>query len=220
MMGGEKMSIIVDIAILAVIVLCVIIGYVRGLTGSLIKIVSFVLALVVAFVLFIPVSTVIINNTQIDENIETSIREMIIQEEQEENNDENMPEAITEYIGSQIEQAADDAKESIVNSTARDVAVTIVKAGTWIALFIVARILLVFLRFITSLIAKLPIIKQFDKLGGIIYGLLEGLIIVYVLLALISFISPMLNGTLANAIDESFVGSMMYNNNLLLKIIF
>ena len=214
------MSIIVDIAILAVIVLCVIIGYVRGLTGSLIKIVSFVLALVVAFVLFIPVSTVIINNTQIDENIETSIREMIIQEEQEENNDENMPEAITEYIGSQIEQAADDAKESIVNSTARDVAVTIVKAGTWIALFIVARILLVFLRFITSLIAKLPIIKQFDKLGGIIYGLLEGLIIVYVLLALISFVSPMLNGTLANAIDSSFIGSMMYNNNLLLKIIF
>lgn len=214
------MSIIVDIAILAVIVLCVIIGYVRGLTGSLIKIVSFVLALVVAFVLFIPVSTVIINNTQVDENIETSIREMIIQEEQEENNDENMPEAITEYIGSQIEQAADDAKESIVNSTARDVAVTIVKAGTWIALFIVARILLVFLRFITSLIAKLPIIKQFDKLGGIIYGLLEGLIIVYVLLALISFVSPMLNGTLANAIDSSFIGSMMYNNNLLLKIIF
>ena len=143
---------------------------------------------------------------------------MIIQDEQNEN--ENMPEAITDYIGQKIDQAADDAKEAIVDSTARDVALTIVKAGTWIALFIIARILLIFLRFITSLIAKLPVIKQFDKLGGIIYGLLEGLIIVYVLLALISFISPMLNGTLANAIDESFVGSMMYNNNLLLKIIF
>ena len=212
------MSIIVDIVILAIIVLCIIIGYVRGLTGSLIKIVSFVLSLIIAFVLFVPVSNVIINNTEIDENLEASIRNMIIQEEQNEN--ENMPEAITDYIGQKIDQAADDAKEAIVDSTARDVALTIVKAGTWIALFIIARILLIFLRFITSLIAKLPVIKQFDKLGGIIYGLLEGLIIVYVLLALISFISPMLNGTLANAIDESFVGSMMYNNNLLLKIIF
>ena len=212
------MSIIVDIAILAIIVLCIIIGYVRGLTGSLIKIVSFVLSLIIAFVLFIPVSNLIINNTEIDENLESSIRNMIIQDEQ--NEDENMPEAITDYIGQKIDQAADDAKEAIVDSTARDVALTIVKAGTWIALFIIARILLIFLRFITSLIAKLPVIKQFDKLGGIIYGLLEGLIIVYVLLALISFISPMLNGTLANAIDESFVGSMMYNNNLLLKIIF
>ena len=212
------MSIIVDIAILAIIVLCIIIGYVRGLTGSLIKIVSFVLSLIIAFVLFVPVSNVIINNTEIDENLEASIRNMIIQEEQNEN--ENMPEAITDYIGQKIDQAADDAKESIVDSTARDVSLTIVKAGTWIALFIIARILLIFLRFITSLIAKLPVIKQFDKLGGIIYGLIEGLIIVYFLLALISFISPMLNGTLANAIDESFVGSMMYNNNLLLKIIF
>ena len=212
------MSIIVDIAILAIIVLCIIIGYVRGLTGSLIKILSFVLSLIIAFVLFIPVSNLIINNTEIDENLESSIRNMIIQDEQ--NEDENMPEAITDYIGQKIDQAADDAKEAIVDSTARDVALTIVKAGTWIALFIIARILLIFLRFITSLIAKLPVIKQFDKLGGIIYGLIEGLIIVYFLLALISFISPMLNGTLANAIDESFVGSMMYNNNLLLKIIF
>ena len=212
------MSIIVDIAILAIIVLCIIIGYVRGLTGSLIKIVSFVLSLIIAFVLFIPVSNLIINNTEIDENLESSIRNMIIQDEQ--NEDENMPEAITDYIGQKIDQAADDAKEAIVDSTARDVALTIVKAGTWIALFIIARISLIFLRFITSLIAKLPVIKQFDKLGGIIYGLIEGLIIVYFLLALISFISPMLNGTLANAIDESFVGSMMYNNNLLLKIIF
>lgn len=212
------MALVVDIVILAVIVLCIIIGYIRGLTGSLIKIVSFVLALIIAFVLFIPISNLIIDNTQIDENIEESIRNAIIKEDQ--NKSENIPETITDYIGQKVEEASDDAKEAVVDSTSRDVALTIVKAATWIILFIVARILLIFLRFITSLITKLPVIKQFDKLGGVIYGILEGLIIVYVVLAIISFISPMINGTLANAIDESFVGSMMYNNNLLLKIIF
>ena len=211
------MSIIVDLVILAIIILCIIIGYVRGLTGSLIKIVSFVLSIVIAFLLFIPISNLIINNTQIDENLEQSIREMIVGND---NKEENMPEAITDYIAQQIESASDSAKEAIADSTAREVSLTIVKAGTWIILFIVARILLIFLRFITSLIAKLPVIKQFDKLGGIIYGILEGLIIVYVLLAIISFVSPMVNGSLSNAIEESFVGSMMYNNNLLLKIIF
>ncbi len=212
------MSIIVDIVILAILLLCIIIGYVRGLTGSLIKILSFVLSIVIAFILFIPISNLIIENTQIDENLEQSIREMIIGNGQ--NEEENMPQAITDYIGQKVEGAADDAKEAIADSTANEVAITIVKAGTWIVLFIVARILLIFLRFITSLIAKLPVIKQFDKLGGIIYGILEGLIIIYVLLAIISFVSPMLNGNLASAIDESYVGSMMYNNNLLLKIIF
>ena len=216
--GVKCMSIIVDIVILAILLLCIIIGYVRGLTGSLIKILSFVLSIVIAFILFIPISNLIIENTQIDENLEQSIREMIIGNEQ--NEEDNMPQAITDYIGQKVEGAADDAKEAIADSTANEVAITIVKAGTWIVLFIVARILLIFLRFITSLIAKLPVIKQFDKLGGIIYGILEGLIIIYVLLAIISFVSPMLNGNLASAIDESYVGSMMYNNNLLLKIIF
>ena len=138
----------------------------------------------------------------------------------EENGEAAMPETITDYIGQKVDEASDSAKETVVDSTAREVSLTIVKAGTWIALFIVARILLILLRFITSLIAKLPIIKQFDKLGGFIYGLLEGLIIVYVVLAIISFVSPMMSGDIANAIDNSTIGSMMYNNNLLLKIIF
>lgn len=213
------MTIIIDLVIVAIMAICIIIGYVRGLTGSLIKILSFVLSIIIASILFIPVSNLIIDNTEIDENIETSIRNMIVNEETD-NEEENMPDTITNYIGQKIEQASDDAKEAIVDSTARDVTLTIVKAGTWILLFIIARILLIFLRFITSLIAKLPVIKQFDKLGGIIYGILEGLIIIYLVLAIISFISPMISSDFTNAIDESFIGSMMYNNNLLLKIIF
>lgn len=212
------MSIIVDVVILAILLICIIMGYVRGLTGALIKIVSFVLSIIIAFVLFIPVSNLIIDKTNIDENLEQSIRQMIIGNEQKDK--ESMPTAITDYIGKQVENAADGAKEMVANSTANEVAITIVKAGTWIVLFIIARILLIFLRFITSLIARLPVIKQFDKLGGIIYGILEGLVIVYVLLAIISFVSPMMNGTVANAIESSYIGSMMYNNNLLLKIIF
>ena len=212
------MSIIVDLVVIGIILLCIIIGYVRGLTGVLINILSFVLSIVIAFVLFVPISNLIIDKTSIDENLEQSIREMIIQDNETE--DKKMPSAITDYIGKQVEQAADNAKESIVNSTAREVSITIVKAGTWIILFIVARILLVCLRFITGLIAKLPVIKQFDKLGGIVYGVFEWLIIVYVMLAVISFISPMINGNLTNTIEESYIGSKMYNNNLLFNIIF
>lgn len=211
------MSIIVDIVIIGIILLCLIIGYVRGLTGSLIKILSFVLSIVIAFILFVPISNFIINNTQIDEKIEQSIREKLIDNSQE---DEKMPEAITDYIGQKVEQATDGAKEAIINSTARDVSITIVKSGTWIILFIIARILLIFLKFITGLIARLPVIKQFDKLGGSIYGILEGLVIVYVLLAIISFASPVVDGNLIKEIEKSNVGSVMYNDNLLLKIIF
>ena len=214
------MTIIVDIIILAIIVLCVIVGYIKGLTGALIKILSFVLSIVIAFILFIPISNLIINNTQIDENIAQSIREMIIGNNNDTQIEENMPSTITDYIGEKVESVADSAKDTVADTTAREVSITIVKAGTWILLFIIARILLILLKFVTSLIAKLPVIKQCDKLGGIIYGFIEGLVIVYVVLAIISFVSPMMNGSLADLIDNSYLGSAMYNNNLLLKIIF
>lgn len=212
------MSVVIDLIVVAVMAICIIIGYIKGLTGSLIKILSFVLSLVIAFVLFVPVSNYIINHTQIDEIVEKSIRDTIITNKEEKN--ETMPTAITDYINQKVGEAADSAKETIVDNTAREVAITIVKSGTWIILFILARIALILLKLITSLIAKLPIIKQFDKLGGIIYGLIEGLIITYFALALISCITPMTKGKLSEDINKSYIGSKMYNNNLLLNIIF
>lgn len=214
------MSIIVDLVIIAIIALCIIIGYIKGLTGSLIKILSFVLSLVVAFVLFVPVSSFIINNTEIDENLEKSIREIVIKQEENKETKEEMPTAITDYINQKVEEASEQAKEAIVDSTAKEVTIMIIKAGTWIALFIIARILFILLKFVTALIAKLPVIKQCDKLGGIIYGLLEGLIITYVALAIISFVTPMTKGTLSESINKSYIGSFMYQHNILLNIIF
>lgn len=213
------MTIIIDLVIVAVIALFVITGYIKGLTGSLIKILSFVLSLVIAFMLFVPVSNFIINNTQIDENIEKTIREAIISN-QETTQEEKIPTAISDYINQKIEESVESAKEEIVDNTAKDVSITIVKAGTWITLFLVARIALILLKSITNLITKLPVIKQFDKIGGIIYGLVEGLIITYLALALISFITPMTKGTLAENINKSYLGNKMYNNNILLNIIF
>ena len=214
------MSIIIDLIIVGIIALCVIVGYAKGLTGALIKIVSFVLSLIIAFILYMPLSNYIINNTQIDDMIENTIRESILKNDDQTQKEENMPTAITDYINKKVEDASNSVKENVVNSTAKDVSQTIVRAGTWIMLFIIARIALIVLKFITALIAKLPVIKQFDKLGGIIYGLLEGLVITYFALALISFITPMTKENLSSDINKSYIGSSMYNNNLLLKIIF
>ena len=49
------MTIIVDLVIVAIMAICIIIGYVRGLTGSLIKILSFVLSLSILFSSYIGV---------------------------------------------------------------------------------------------------------------------------------------------------------------------
>ena len=214
------MSIIIDIIILGILALCIILGYHKGLTGSLLKIVSFVLALVIAFVLFKPISNLIIDKTTWDDSLEQGIRDTFLtnnetKQETENKEEQNMPNVMVDYINKAVEDAGNQAKETIVDMAARNVAVTIINAGVWIALFIIARIILIFIKGLTDLITKLPVIKQFDKLGGIIYGMIEAVLII------LSFISPVIDNVgIIAAIQKSYIGSMLYNNNLLLKLIF
>ena len=215
------MAIIIDIVIVAIIALCLFLGYRRGLTGSLLKILSFVLAIVIAFILFKPVSNLVINHTNWDDSLKTSIEQFITEKTSTPEEKSSLPQVIVDYIDETMAQSVNEAKEVAIENTAQSVTNLIVNAGVWIAVFIIARILLIFIKFITALIAKLPVIKQFEKLGGILYGILEAFVILYVLLAIISFIAPMINNAeFIDALNKSFIGSMLYNNNILLKILF
>ena len=181
------MSIIIDIVIVAIIALCIFLGYKRGLTGSFLKILSFVLAIVIAFILFKPVSSLVINYTNWDDSLKTSIEQFITEKTATSESKSDLPQVIVDYIDETMAESVNEAKEVAIENTAQSVTDLIINAGVWIAVFIIARILLIFIKFITALIAKLPVIKQCDKLGGIIYGVLEAFVILYVLLAIISF---------------------------------
>lgn len=219
------MSIIIDLVIVAIIALCILLGYRKGLTGSLLKIVSFVLALIIAFILFKPVSNFVIDNTNWDENLEQAIRQSILKQEEskddKEQTNQSMPDVMMNYINEAVENAGNEAKNAIIDATARDLSVTIINVAVAIVLFIISKIILLFIKGLANLLTKLPVIKQFDKLGGILFGLLQSLIIIYIIFAIISLFSPMMDGTgIIEGIKKSFIGSMMYDNNLLLKIIF
>lgn len=217
------MSIIIDLIVLGLILICVFFGYRKGLTKCVIKILSFVIALVVAFVLFKPVSNFVIDNTTLDDNIRNSIAQVVqddVSETGEVKEESNLPQAMVDYINEEITNTVEQTKETIVNTVADQISKIAVNACVAIGLFIIARIALMFVSALSSLITDLPIIKQVDKTGGIIYGLVEALLILFIIFAIISFISPMIeNSGLIVAINKSILGSVLYNNNLLLNII-
>ena len=217
------MSIIIDLVIIAIIALCVFLGYKKGLTQYIIKIFSFIISLVVAFVLFKPVSNFVIQNTKIDETIKEAVINVVkddVEETGKVKEDNNLPKAMVEYINNTIENAVNEAKENVIEIAAEGVASATINVGVAILLFIIVRIALIFISMLSKIITDLPIIKQFDK-TGIIYGLLKSFVIIFVIFALLSFVSPMIEQTgIIVAINKSFIGSILYNNNLLLKIIF
>lgn len=215
------MSILVDLIIIAIIALFTFLGYKRGLIGVAFKMLSFVIAVVVAFILYKPVSSMIIHSTTWDESLTTSIQEIIKGNSEDTLNQEkidNAPDAISSYINSVVEDATAEVKANIAETVSYNLAINIIQGGVLLALYIIARIVLFFLKTLSDMIADLPVVKQFNDLGGIIYGLLEGFLILFVVLGIVSLFFN--NSVIQTAITTSYLGNFLYQNNILLMILF
>lgn len=210
------MNIIIDIVIVVVILLCIISGYKKGLIGMAFSIASFFIAIIIAFILFNPIANLIIEHTQLDETIQNAIITNFSSETGETTENENMPDMVMNYI----EERTNEVKNMGVEAAAISLSQLSIKALSFIGIYIVAKIVLALFGKIADLIAKLPLLKQFNKAGGLIIGILKGLIIVYVILAILLLVMPLFaNAGLYEAINDSFITKMMFNNNILLKII-
>ena len=128
---------------------------------------------------------------------------------------------VLDYISDKVKDSTEEKKKEIVNNTAREIALKIVDVLCFIGIFIIVRIAVIFIKFIADIITKLPLIKQCDKIGGIVYGFLQAAVIVFIGLALITFISTISGQYMVQEmVNQSYIGSILNSNNILLKVIF
>lgn len=207
------MNIIADIIVILILVICIFFGVKRGLTGVIVRLLSIVISLVLSLILFKPVSAIIINHTDIYNNLTSTIENSLNSKDENAEETNTEPNIILESINKQVETV----KENTNNVIAKSIAEVIINLIVIVVLFIIINIIMFFLKFIFGAIASLPIIKQLDKLGGFIYGLIEGILIIYIVLAILSFVNVQ---ELQLAIKTSYIASILYNNNLLLMLFF
>ncbi len=219
------MGLLVDIIILVIMAICIFIGYKRGLIKCAINVLSFLVAIIVVILLTTPVSNLIINNTKIDDNIkETILGKLDIGNLSDgkvelNENSSNLPEVVREYINNLMIEINSTTTGDAAQALAENISVMIINVAVAIILFIGTKLALVFVKVLADIIGKIPLLKQFNKAGGIIYGVAKGIVTIYLLLAVISIIVPLLSNTfIADAINQSMIGKAMYNNNILLKI--
>lgn len=212
-------GIILDIIIVAIIALNVIVCYKKGLVKLAVGLVAVIASIIITVILYKPVSNFVIKNTEIDDNIKNSIIENFTSED--EKSEEKEDDGFMKYIQKYVDDAVNKTRNEIVIEASEVIAVKVINVGVMIVIFIIARIALILLTFITDIITSLPILKQFNEVGGIIYGAIKALLIVYVVLAIVFFIIYTTgNANIANAISSSYVTKFFYNNNLLLNLIF
>ena len=199
------MNFLIDLILIAVIALFAFIGYKRGLIKVAFNLISFILAIVISIVLYRPISNFVINYTPLDNMIETAVEERL-----------SSTDITTEEKENIVSNYYNNIKNSSTAVIADGISKTIINIGCMIIVFIVSKIILFFFRSMGDLIAKLPLIKQVNHAGGFLYGILKGFIIIYLLLALISIISPIIDiNEIVSIINNSIITNIMYNNNII-----
>ena len=209
------MGFLIDIITICILALSIFIGYKKGLIGVIFKIFTFFIALIITFVLYIPVSNYIIQNTDIDEKIESSITQKFSFEGS--NNENNETLNIQDYIMNYTSDVANSGIETI----SKQLAIMAIQFITAIGLFLITKLFLLIFRTISDVLSDLPLIKQFNEMGGLIYGLIKGMLIIYIILAIIYLLAPTMNNqNIIDVINGSFITNLLFEYNILLILFF
>lgn len=213
------MNLLVDIIAVAILALCIFFGYKRGLVGVAFKLFSFLIAVIVAFLFCKPVTNLIVEHTEWDETIQSQLITTMSSEEinEQEIKDASTPEMWLTYINQSIEDTAQDAKDTLVENSASSLAYGIINLVVILTLFIGTKLILWIVQLCTKFLTDLPILKQFNTLGGILFGILEGFFWLYVILAICSIL-PI--ASLQTWLSTSYLVSMLYEHNLILMLLF
>lgn len=199
------MNYLIDLIIIALIALFTFIGYKKGLIKVAFGLVSFILAIVISVLLYKPVSNFIIEYTPIDDYIESAVSERL-----------DSPETTAEETENIVSNYFENIKNASTAMVSNGISKTIINVSCMIIVFIISKLVLLLFKFLGDLIAKLPLIKQVNNAGGFLYGLLKGFVIVYIFLAIIALLAPIVNlNQIVSMINNSIIANIMYNNNII-----
>ena len=212
-------GIILDILVVAVILINVYLCYKKGLVNLAVGLIAVFVAIILSVILYKPVSNLIIENTELDENIKNYIIEKFSAEVPE--NAEVKYVGPLNYLEKYVGDTVNKTQNEIVYDSADTLAIKFINVISLLGIFLVARIALFALTFVADAITSLPILKQLDDVGGIIYGIIKSLLIIYVILAIVFFINSIAsNDAISNTISNSYITKFFYEHNLLLNLLF
>lgn len=89
-----------------------------------------------------------------------------------------------------------------------------------ILVFVIIRVIIKIATGTLELAVKLPVVKQLNGLGGGILGFVWGVVVIWITMSFLTlFITAPFFNNLINAIDSSFLGSILYDNNVIMNVL-
>jgi len=216
-----------DIIIILIIGISVLNGVIRGFIKTLFGLTSLIIVVGLTWMFTPVVSELVINETSFDEMISEKVVELLNVEDMmtmdldttaavQQLNDLSLPGNVIEsLVENYTPQIIEGLKAGgIGDYIGSSLSIMAVNALTFIILFTIVSLLLNALVTLLDLIARLPVLKQMNRIGGFGIGLLIGVVVIWVGCLALSFaISIQSTSTISNLIESSILGRLFYYNN-------
>ena len=202
--------ILIDILVVLLVVLGAFSGHKKGLVGILVGFAALILSIVLAF-MFQSVVADAIYDTGLGQSVagiaKNNMQDMM-------KNGENVDKSI---YGKVLSNTVTDDNLTVASE---NISRFVMKGLSFIAIFLIVRIICYILQMILNVVFNLPILSTVNGIGGTVVGGLSVLIRIWIVLALISFVSPLpVFDSIVSYIDKTFLVKLLYNNNLLVAVV-
>ncbi len=204
------MGIIIDIIIIAIIALSAYLAYKKGLVGTLFSLLGTVIAIVLSVALCNTAAGFIDTNyvnpavkTTIIKAVDASVvgknhEQITVNADEFKEKIQQMPESLKSILD-MADISADEviknvqsgvSLDKIIGDIAAPISITISRVIALVGLFIILFIALwVVTKLLTAVFSLLPIGKKLNSVGGFVFGILRGILIVFVIATLFSAVS-------------------------------
>lgn len=218
--------------VLLVLACCAIYGYTKGFLRIVFSLVAWVIVLVFVSWATPHVSQWIQENTTIYEKIESACEESVrraAQGKMEEGAAEQyggtgelgLPESVMAQIVSGASGAANTvlAETGVYAGIAQSLAGFIVQGIAFVTVLILSWILVHVISALLGIVSHIPILKGVNRFTGMLAGLMEGLLIVWIAFYIVALCSTGETGrVIVSNINQSAFLKELYENNILLSL--
>lgn len=219
----------VDIVVLIILTINSLVGIREGFIVTVFNLAGFILSYYIAKSYYPVVSKYIIANPDFFDKMKEFVSERVqpLVEKNAATNDTGLllqgiklPKSIIKgisqnanldsYVKDMTDTASGLIAESLTHMLINIISFLIVFAIAWFVIMLIVKVIDSF--------ASLPILNQFNKLLGLSVGFVKGILILYLIFAVLTpIISFSPNGVIAKGVFESNFGYYLYDNNILLK---
>ena len=198
-----------DIILVLIVVFCTYLGKKKGLIRTVFNTVSYIASIILAAIIYRPIKAIVLNSFVADK-INTSVNLKISGVMQ--SGTEELPDFLKGIVGKSAENFASALADTLTSAAVFIICVVLI--------FVVIKIFLAFSDKITKIIKKLPLIGGCDRLLGTVFGFVNGILIVDIVLFLGTLI---LTGEpykiFMSAVNSSYITKFFYDNNLLMALV-